>query len=402
MNTCETISHQQVHQLLDEVLGPGLHAKRIASLADATLGVMHTASLAVCTIGHGLAMARGLNARHAVKQVDRMLSNPGIDVDQILALWVPFVIGARTSLLVAMDWTDFDADNQATIMLSLITEHGRATPLVWLTVNKAELKDRRSLYERRVLVRLAEIVPAGVGVCIVADRGFGDQNLYRLLTEELHFEYVIRFRGNIKVTAASGVTRTAAAWVSPSGRARVLREAMVTADRYPVGTVVCVRDPEMKQAWCLAASSTEATAKDLTGYYGSRWGIESSLRDSKDLRFGMGDTGKGSAGASRWKARGGMGSVHVSTPERRDRLWLINGLAVVLLTLLGAASEAVGYDRMLKTNTSKRREHSLFRQGCMVYDLIPTMPESWLQPLMLAFTRLLDQQPLFSRTLGFV
>ena len=115
------------------------------------------------------------------------------------------------------------------------------------------------------------------------------------------------------------------------------------------------------------------------------WDIESGLRDTKDLRFGM-----------------GMGSVHVSTPERRDRLWLINGLAVVLLTLLGAASEPVGYDRMLKTNTSKRREHSLFRQGCMVYDLIPTMPERWLQPLMLAFTRLLGQQPLFSRTLGLV
>jgi hypothetical protein len=85
-----------------------------------------------------------------------------------------------------------------------------------------------------------------------------------------------------------------------------------------------------------------------------------------------------------------------------DQRGLINGLAVVLLTLLGAASEAVGYDRMLKTNTSKRREHSLFRQGCMVYDLIPTMPERWLQPLMLAFTQLLDQQPLFSRTLGLV
>ena len=95
-----------MHQFLDEVLGPGLHAKRVASLADATLGVMQSASLAVCTIGHGLAMARGLNARHAVKQVDRMLSNPGLEVDQILALWVPYVIGARTSLLVAMDWTD--------------------------------------------------------------------------------------------------------------------------------------------------------------------------------------------------------------------------------------------------------------------------------------------------------
>jgi hypothetical protein len=121
-------------------------------------------------------MACGLNARHAVKQVDRMLSNPGLEVDQILALWVPYVSGARTSLLVAMDWTDFDADNHATIMLALMTEHGRATPLVWLTVNKAELKDRRSLYEHRVLVRLAEILPANVTVCIIADRGFGDQN----------------------------------------------------------------------------------------------------------------------------------------------------------------------------------------------------------------------------------
>ena len=33
MSACKTFSHQQVHQLLDEVLGPGLHAKRIASLA---------------------------------------------------------------------------------------------------------------------------------------------------------------------------------------------------------------------------------------------------------------------------------------------------------------------------------------------------------------------------------
>ena len=49
----------------------------------------------------------------------------------------------------------------------------------------------------------------------------------------------------------------------------------------------------------------------------------------------------------------GMGTVHVNSPERRDRLWLINAFAVVLLTLLGGAGEALGYDRMLKTNTAK-------------------------------------------------
>jgi hypothetical protein len=379
----QRFSINQVRQVLGSVLDHDLHAKRVGSLCDATLGVLRSGSLAICTIGRGLAAARGLNPKHATKQVDRLLSNSKIDVDDILARWVPYIVGARTAIVVALDWTDFDADKQATIMLSLITDHGRATPLVWLTVDKRTLKDNRSRYEHRVLVRLAELLPADIKVCIVADRGFGDQKLYRMLTEELCFDYVIRFRGNIAVTAATGETRTAAAWVRPSGRARVLRGAAVTADRYKVGTVICVQDPDMQQAWCLAASSTNATARHLTGYYGRRWGIECALRDTKDLRFGM-----------------GMGAMHVKSPERRDRLWLINAFAVVLLTLLGAAGEALGYDRMLKTNTAKRRVHSLFRQGCILYDLIPTMPETRLRPLMQHFSQMLHDQPLFADVFG--
>ena len=298
----QRFSIHQVRQVLGSVLDHDLHAKRIDSLCGATLGVLRSGSLAICTIGQGLAAARGVNPKHATKQVDRLLSNPKINVDDILARWVPYIVGARSSIVVALDWTDFDADKQATIMLSLITDHGRATPLVWLTVDKRTLKDNRSLYEHRVLVRLAELLPADIKVCVVANRGFGDQKLYRMLTEELCFDYVIRFRGNIAVTAATGETRNAAAWVRPGGRARVLRGAAVTADRYPVGTVICVQDPDMQQAWCLAASSANASAKELTGYYGRRWGIECALRDTKDLRFGM-----------------GMGAMHVKSPERRDR-----------------------------------------------------------------------------------
>ena len=379
----ERFSYKGIHQVLGGLLGEDLHAKRVSSLCDATLGVLHSGSLAICALGQGLAAARSLKPKHAVKQIDRLLSNTAINVDDIVFRWVPFVIGERSSIMVAMDWTEFDADNQATIMLALMSDHGRSTPLVWLTVDKSTLKDRRNFYEHRVLVRLAELLPAATKVCIVADRGFGDQKLYKMLTEDLCFDYVIRFRGNIAVTAATGETRTAAAWVQAGGRARVLRGAEVTADRYQVGTVVCVQDPDMKQAWCLAASSTDATAKQLTGLYGRRWGIECTLRDSKDLRFGM-----------------GLGTIRVKSPERRDRLWLINAFAVVLLTLLGAAGEALGYDRMLKTNTAKRRVHSLFRQGCMLYDLIPTMREEWLGPLMQRFSQMLHEQPFFTDVFG--
>ena len=110
--------------------------------------------------------------------------------------------------------------------------------------------------------------------------------------------------------------RTAAAWVGRGGRARVLRDALVTAERYQVGSVLCVQDKAMKQAWCLAASRTEASAKTLICLYGKRWSIECGFRDTKDLRFGM-----------------GMASIHVSTPARRNRLWLLNAFAIMLLTL---------------------------------------------------------------------
>jgi Transposase DDE domain len=385
MRPDQTLGFHEVSRFLGGLFDGDLHAKRLLSLTNATVGVVRTASLAVNTIGQGLALARGLVTKHAIKQVDRLLSNEAIDIDAALRHWVPHVVGSRTDIKVAMDWTDFEADGQTTIMLSLLTRHGRATPLIWLTVETATLKNHRNEYEYQALVRLADALPANINVCIVADRGFGDQKLYRFLTEDLKFDYVIRFRGNITVTAAGGEMRTAAGWVGPGGRATVLRDAMVTADRYQVGTVLCVRDKAMKQAWCLATNLTDARASTLKSLYGRRWGIECGFRDTKDLRFGM-----------------GMGSIHVSTPARRDRLWLLNALAIALLTLLGAAGEDLGYDRYLKSNTTKRRTHSLFRQGCMLYDLIPMMPEQRLIPLIERFAAMLAKVPMFANTFGTI
>ncbi len=325
-------------------------------MAGATLGAIQSASLAVGLIGQGLALARGRLTKHAVKQVDRLLSNQGIDVDALLGHWVPDVIGNRDSIPVAMDWTEFDADGQATIRCCLVlSRHGRATPLVWLTVDKAALKTVATATSIRSMVRLAEILPA------------------------------IRFRGNIAVTATSGEARAAAEWVGAGGRARTLRGAAVTAEAYPVATVVCVRAKGMKEPWCLAASTADEPARALINLYAKRWEIEGGFRDTKDLRFGM-----------------GLGSMHVSTPDRRDRLWLINAFAVVLLTLLGAAGEQLGYDRHLKANTTRRRTHSLFRQGSMLYELMPNMTDFLLLPLIERFAQMLAAQPLFAQMFGAI
>ena len=68
---------EEVRGFIGGLYGPDLHAKRVDALAGATLGVMTGASLAVAVIGQALAQARGLVTKHAVKQVDRLLSNSG-------------------------------------------------------------------------------------------------------------------------------------------------------------------------------------------------------------------------------------------------------------------------------------------------------------------------------------
>ncbi len=373
-----------MHTFVEGVFGEELHAKRVLSLAFAALGVIHAANLSVHAIGHALAQARGTLNKHGVKQVDRLLSNTGLNVWELFALWVPFVLGQRTQAVASMDWTDFEADDQTTLVVSLVTNHGRSTPLVWMTVQKSVLKGMRNEVEDAVLRRLREVLPSGVRVTVLADRGFADQNLYALLNQ-LGFDYVVRFRKGIAVTSAEGERRKAADWVPEAGRARKLPQARVTADLAQVGAVVCVKKTGMKEPWCLATSREDLSAAQLIRLYGRRFTIEEGFRDAKDLRFGM-----------------GLSSSRIADPERRDRVLLLSAIACALLTLLGAAGESLGMERSLKANTVKRRTYSLFRQGCMYYQAIPNMPEHRLLPLLERFAQFVSEIPIFQEIFGFL
>ena len=108
---------QDVRAFLDRVVEGDLPPKRIESLAKATLGVMTGASLGVAIIGRSLAQARGLLTTHAVQQGDRRLSPPRLEAWDVVATWVPQAVGARQDIVVAMDWTDYAADGQATLGL---------------------------------------------------------------------------------------------------------------------------------------------------------------------------------------------------------------------------------------------------------------------------------------------
>ena len=177
------------------------------------------------------------------------------------------------------------------------TSHGRATPLIWMTVSKATLKNKRNDHEYRLIERLHECLSEDVKITLLADRGFGDQKLYRFL-QTLGWDFVIRFRGAIQVEDAEGTRKSANAWVPESGRAMMIRGARVTRTKAEVPAVVVV------------------------------------------------------------------------------------------------------HDRLMKTNTSKKRTMSLLNQGLNLYAAIPRMGEDRLAPLMKAFDEIVRQHEMFRAVFG--
>lgn len=116
----------------------------------------------------------------------------------------------------------------------------------------------------------------------------------------------------------------------------------------------------MKDMWCLACSVGEIATRTILTLYGKRWATETSYRDEKDLLFGF-----------------GLKKSRIGSTVRRDRVLLLSAIAIIFLTILGAASEAVGFDKYLKSNTSTTRTHSLFTQGRMILRLGDKLRPRW-------------------------
>lgn len=373
---------EEIRQQLFTIFNTDMHLKRQQSLADAAMGLINSDSLITHALGEGLAYAKGLNKKHTTKQIDRLLSNKKLKIWDIASYWVPYIIGERKSIEVALDWTSFWHDDQKTLCLNLLTSHGRATPLIWKTVDANRLKGNQGHYEDEMLSRLKEVLPSDVDVVIVADRGFASCRFFDFISKELGFKYVIRLKASTTVISSKGTENKVKDWLRPDGRALNIKQAKVTKDEFPVEQVIVTKQKDMKDAWYLASNCRDKKTKEIINLYARRWKIEPYFRDVKDKRFGF-----------------GLANTHIKSSERRDRLFLIVAIAYVLFTLLGAAGEQLGFDLKLKVNTVKKRTHSLIRQGMFYYDFFRHFNDKEKNELMSVFNALLESHSLWSQIL---
>jgi hypothetical protein len=341
------LEYDAVHQFVQDLAGAVLHPKQVDSLAHAVVGAIHTDTASITAIGRAAARAREVSEKHSIKQVDRMLANSKVDATEVMQHVIPVLISGRSRIVVAVDWTEFASNGHSTVAISMITEHGRATPLMWLTVASRKLKKRRSQFEDRVLWRLRLAVPEHVRVTVLADRGFADTGLFWTLQEKMGFDYVIRFKAGTFVGLSDGDARPAGDWVPSNGQAKRLVQPLMTRKRRRVPAVVCVKRAGMKESWCLVTSLADDTAQEIIQLYSRRFDIEHTFRDQKDWRFGL-----------------ALDHMTLGTPGRRDRMLLVLALATMFSVIVGAAGEQLGLDRTLRANTeTRKRTHSLLRQG---------------------------------------
>lgn len=361
-----------------------LHAKQIESLTHAIIGAVATTVAGVASIGRAAAGFRGKDDKHGIKQFDRLLSNRKIDDADLARQHMAFAIGQRRRVVLSLDWTEYGLWGQNRLAINVVTRHGRATPLLCKTVPSAELKGQMSHIETGLLRVLQGMLPPSVKeVIIVADRGFGNVDLYEAI-QALGFHFVIRFRGCIHVTAPDGRSAPAASWVPAGGRARRIRNALLTGQHQRVAAFIAVKKAKMKDSWLLATSLCW-DANRVVALYARRFTCEENFRDEKDPRFGLGSR-----------------LASIKDAARRDRLCLILSIAMAIVTLLGVAGEKLGFDRLLRANTVNRRTHSLFRQGREYLRTLTHHVHPLAGRLLAEFQRLLSRQPLTRGTFAHI
>jgi len=287
--------------------------KTLAQLVAATLRVGRVSLAAI-----GRQLASDTSAKHRIKRTWRFTSNRRVVVSDAMRGVIARLCKRRKKkpLLVALDWTDIRSFQ--TLMAAAVMK-GRALPLLWASYAKWELFKSRNALEEGLLHLLRTLIPAGVPVILLADRGFGRVEMARACTN-FRFRYLIRIKPDAWIAHPTFCGKLKNYPVT-KGMRRVLRAVRHRKSRPVTHNIVLRWQPGLPakrdEPWYLM-TDLAGSAVQLTALYGKRMTVEELFRDGKSRRNGF-----------------ALRQTQVKEPRRLDRLLLIVALAYLLLVGLG-------------------------------------------------------------------
>jgi hypothetical protein len=267
---------------------------------------------------------KAVYAQSTQRRFSRWLHNPRINVAR---LYGPIIQAALSKwqdseLLLSLD-TSLLWDSYCIIRLSVVYR-GRAIPVGWRVIEHKSSSVQLSVYQD-LLKRVAGLLPSGVKVVLLADRGFVDAELMRYVRNSLNWHYRIRLKGNVWFYRAGRGWRQVKQLHLTAGEAVLLHQVRVYKKHSLTGVHLAVaKVAGTNEDWYLLSS--EPTTLKTLAEYGLRFSIEENFLDDKSNGFEL----------ERSMIRN---SIALS------RLCFVIALSTLFLTLQGTAVVAAGKRR---------------------------------------------------------
>ena len=224
---------------------------------------------------------RARYAQSTQRRFRRWLANRRIEVQPLYGPLIQQALrewGTHTVYL-ALD-TSMLWNQYCVIRLSLVYR-GRAVPVVWEVLEHGSSSVAHEAYAA-LLNAVPPLLPAGIKVVFLADRGFADTELMAHL-RRLGWHFRIRIKASFGVLRPGQPPCKVEDFALAPGRALFLHNVAITAEQFGPVSLALARHTSNGEYWYVV--SDEPTSVHTFVEYGRRFDIEENFLDDKSNGF---------------------------------------------------------------------------------------------------------------------
>jgi hypothetical protein len=224
---------------------------------------------------------RAQYAQSTQRRFRRWLANRRIEVAPLYGPLIQHALrewGTHT-LYLALD-TSLLWNQYCLIRLSVVYR-GRAVPVVWEVIEHGSGSVSHAAYEA-LLEAVPPLLPVGIKVVFLADRGFADTELLAQL-RRLGWHFRIRIKATFTVVRPGQPLCKVEDFSLAPGRALFLHDVAITTEQFGPVSLALARHSSNGEYWYIV--SDEPTGVHTFAEYGQRFTIEENFLDDKSNGF---------------------------------------------------------------------------------------------------------------------
>ena len=309
------------------------HTARSKALTMLLQGLLVFKQASLSGMGRGVAIVYAEKSfRGQLKRSHRLMKNAHIDTWATGAALFAHMTHDLQQVCVAVDWTALGAFR---VLEACLIVEGRGVPFYSIIVHKDELKHRQTLVELTMWYALIAMRQAGQTFLVAVDRGFakcdwvGASPLYPFM------HLLLRLKRTTLLTWGT-IRGPLHAWPLSPGEVVEIDHAALGQDGQVV-TAVCLAHLRGAQEPLYIACHPDDCPRAVA-LYRQRPAVEQQNRDLKSNFL--------------------LSKLHLQTPARMERLWVILGLAFYVSYCNATAHETAFVERMSRRYKDGRRDLS--------------------------------------------